>query len=133
MNKLNTVFLVLMGLVAQAQTQTPETKGRIEMGRFTGQFLVSTDRSSVFFNFIGPGLKYIKGQTSISLGLFPALRFHHDNNPDLADPKRPFMTAGFAVGPLIQYKRLFFGFPAFYDSHDVKWRYAVGAGVKIGQ
>ena len=127
------VLLLLMGLAAHAQTQHTEAKPKIEVGRVTSQFLLSTDFSSLFFNFIGTGFKYTKGKTSISLSVFPSLRFHKDNNTDLSDPKRPFVTSGFALGPIIQYKQLFVGFPTFYDSHDVKWRYAVGAGVKIGQ
>ncbi len=125
--------LLLISLAAKAQTQSTETKPRIEVGRFTGQFLLSTDFSSVFFNFVGTGFKYTKGKTSISVSVFPSLRFHKDNNPDIAEVKRPFMTAGFALGPIIQYQRIFVGFPTFYDGHDVKWRYAVGAGVKIGK
>ena len=131
-NKILVLFL-LIGLAAQAQTQPTETKPKITVGRFTGQFLLSTDLHSVYFNFVGTGFKYTKGSTSISLSVFPSLRFHTDTNPDLTDPKRPFVTSGFALGPIIQYKRIFIGFPTFYDSHDVTWRYAVGAGIKIGQ
>jgi hypothetical protein len=133
MKKMTIALLLLMGLAAKAQTQSTETKPKIEAGYFTCHFLVSTDFSSVYFNFVGSGFKYTKGKTTISMSVYPVLRFHKDNNPDLTDPKRPFLTAGFALGPLIQYRRLFIGFPAFYDSHDVKWRPSVGIGVKIGQ
>jgi hypothetical protein len=133
MIKMITAVLLLIGLTANGQTQPAATKPKLEVGHFTSQFLISTDFSSVFFNFIGTGFRYTKGATGISLNVFPTLRFHKDTNPNVADAKRPFMTAGFALGPIIQYKRFFVGFPVYYDSHDVKWRYAVGAGVKIGQ
>ena len=128
-----TAFLLFAGLTAQAQAPITEPKSRVDIGRVTAQFLVSTDFSSVYFNFVGTGFRYSKGRTSVSLSVFPSLRFHTDDNPDLTDPKRPFLTAGFALGPVVQYRRLVVGFPAFYDSHDVQWRFAVGAGLKIGQ
>src|SRR6267142_4818429 len=133
MRNMTAAVLLLIGFAANGQDLTNETKPRIEVARFTSQFLLSTDFSSLYFNFIGTGFKYTKGRTSISLSLFPAIRFHQDSNPDPAEARRPFISTGFAVGPLIQYKRLFIGFPAFYDSHDVHWRYAMGAGLKLGQ
>jgi len=43
------VLLLLMGLAAHAQTQHTEAKPKIEVGRVTSQFLLSTDCSSLFF------------------------------------------------------------------------------------
>ena len=46
-----TAVLLLLALVVQAQVQTPESKPKFEIA-LTGQFLVSTDFASVYFNFV---------------------------------------------------------------------------------
>jgi len=96
------------------------------------QFMVATDFQSVYLNFIGIGIRYGKPQRSISIIVLPTLRFYDAPPPGNGDPRRPFVTPGFSIGPIIQIKRLLIGFPSFYDGHDAVWRQSIGVGVKIG-
>src|SRR5882672_2271923 len=128
MKKMSIAWLLLAASAAYGQTE--KTKPGVEVGLFSGQFLISTDLHSVYMNLIGAGYKYTRRHTTISFTVYPTLRFYDDPQPDKTEPRRPFITPGFAIGPLVQYKRVYLGLPAFYDSQYAKWRYTVGVGVK---
>lgn len=124
-----TVLFFLFCFSGIAQQKNEEAP--ITVSAFTAQFLLSTDLKAAYFNMVGAGIKYSKNDKSISITIFPSLSFREDKYPEPGEDKKPFVRPGFAVGPLIQYKRMMIGFPAFYQ--DDAWHFTVGAGVKLGR
>jgi len=95
-------------------------------------FLIATDFSSLYFNFIGAGIKFQKKNVTYSISVFPTLRFYEDD-PESGATKRPFVTPGFSIGPMIEFKNKFLiGFPASY-SYDSRWHYTIGVGLIINK
>ena len=122
------LFLILILLHRKGNSQsTAETKPVL-----TTQFMIATDFESVYLNFIGIGVRYGNPKKSISLIVLPTLRFYDAPPPGNGDPRRPLITPGFSIGPIIQVKRFLIGFPTFYDGHDSLWRQGYGLGIKIG-
>ncbi len=121
-------FLLLFNCLVHAQEVTK--KGDLNVGIFTGQFLISTDLKAVYLNLVGSGIKYTRGNTSLSLGVFPTIRFYEDPHLDSSKPKKPFVAPGFSAGLLFNYKRFMIATPAFYK--DDQWHFTVGMGVRFG-
>lgn len=95
---------------------------------FSSQFLISTDFNAVYLNFVGGSIKYTSGASSISLTVFPSLRFGNAVNEETAsDPK---VVPGLAIGPLFTHRRLMIGAPIFYHG---EWLVTAGIGIKIGK
>lgn len=130
-----TLFLVALSYHSPAQEHpaSPErvTGSYYAFSSFTAQFLVSTDLDGMYINIIGAGFQYSKKYTKISLTIFPSLSFKEDKNVKPGESQKPFVRPGFALGPLLQYKRAMIGFPAFYQ--DDAWHFTVGLGLRIGQ
>lgn len=134
-NYLTVIALLLWSTVvlAQKDDSAKENEDGLKISSFTAQFLISSDfKSAMYFNVVGGGLKYTRRNLSISISLFPTLRFHKDPHEDPTDDLRPFVTPGFSVGPLFQYKRFMLGFPVSY-SYDSKWHPTMGMGIKFGK
>ena len=119
-------FFLIYWIGCDAQTRN-ESKAVL-----TTQFMVATDFQSVYLNFIGIGVRFGKPNKSISVIVLPALRFYDAPATGNGDPRSPFVTPGFSIGPVIQIRRFLVGFPSFYDGHDAVWRQSVGVGVRIG-
>ena len=125
-------LLILLAVYGYAtHGQSSGDKGEIKVSALTAQFLVSTNfKNAVFINLVGTGIKYSRGNASISIGVFPTIRFYEDPHLDPAKPKKPFIAPGFSAGLLFQYKRFMIATPAYFKE-DV-WHYTVGVGMKIG-
>ncbi|MEQ1585394.1 MAG: hypothetical protein ABL895_05910 [Cyclobacteriaceae bacterium] len=93
------------------------------------QLLCSTDSKAMYLNIVGGGIKCERRNFTVSLVVFPSLRF--GNQPSGVSSK-PFITPGFAVGPVFQYKRMLVGCPLYYGM-DSEWHFCFGFGVKSGQ
>jgi len=124
------VTLVLCHGLLFGQEEHKEEK-KISVSPFTAQFLISTDTRTICFNFVGTGIRYTHKNTIISISLFPTLTFREDEHLDPTEPKKPFVRPTFALGPLVQYKRLMVGFPSYYQ--DDEWHFSAGLGVRIGK
>ena len=120
------IFFIICWFSCKAQTRN-ESKAVLST-----QFMIATDFQSVYLNFIGIGVRFGKPNKSISIIVLPALRFYDAPPTGNSDPRRPFVTPGFSIGPVIEIKRLLIGFPSFYDGHDAVWRQSFGVGVRIG-
>lgn len=125
-------FALVLGLwlidltATMAQETTKATT--VKTTGFTSQFLISTDFKAVYFNFVGGSIKYTSGASTISLTVFPSLRFGDAVNAETAsDPK---IVPGLAVGPLFTHRRLMIGAPVFYHG---EWLMTVGVGLKFGK
>ena len=110
--------------------QDQNLKSQVKVSAFSAQVLVSTDLEAVYFNLVGSGIKYTRGNSSFQLGVFPTIRIYKDPNIDPATPK-PLVVPGFSAGLLYSYKRFMVAAPAYYK--DNKWHYTMGMGFKIGQ
>ena len=120
-------MLVLMAATS-LMAQEPAKSTALKTTAFTSQFLISTDLKAVYFNFVGGSIKYTSGASSISLTVFPSLRFGDAVNAETAsDPK---VVPGLAVGPLFTHRRLMIGAPVFYHG---EWLVTVGVGLKFGK
>lgn len=120
------IFFIVCWISCRAQ-KSNESKAIL-----TTQFMVATDFQSAYLNFIGIGVRFGNPNRSISIIVLPALRFYDAPPTGNTDPRRPFVTPGFSIGPVIQIKRFLIGFPSFYDGHDAVWRQSFGVGVKVG-
>lgn len=128
------LMMCLETAIAQVDDlKEPEkAKEGVTVGGWTSQVMISTDFSSMYLNLVGSGIRYTKGDFMVALSLFPTLRFREDPHRAPNYDVRPFVTPGFSVGALFQYKHLLIGFPVSY-SYDSRWHPTVGAGVKIGR
>lgn len=111
--------------------QEGETPKKISVSPFSGQFMVSTNFKAGCINMIGAGIRYTKNDWVIGVSLYPSLIFKKYELSDPTDTPKPFVRPGFAVGPLIQYKKVIIGFPSFYQ--DDAWHFTGGIGVKLGK
>jgi hypothetical protein len=96
-------------------------------GHFHFQFLISTDVKAIYLNIVGGGVRYVKGEKSLSLIVFPSFRF--GKTPSGISHK-PFVTPGFATGILLQRKNFLAGIPLFYGLDGI-WHITVGIGLRL--
>jgi hypothetical protein len=92
------------------------------------QFLISSDFRSLYFNYVGAGLKYTKKNTNISLTVFPAFRYVFNKSQNKQLKAMPSLYPGLAIGTMMQYKKWLVGFPIFYSGAEATWRISVGLG-----
>jgi hypothetical protein len=131
---LTALIAIVCNMYAQEKkdgTEEQEDKTVKAVG-FSSQFLISSDFKGFYFNMVGGQIRYSNGDFAASIAIMPTLRFHKDEHLDPDDEIRPFVTPGFSVGPLFQYKRLMLGFPISY-SYDSRWHPTMGFGYKFGK
>lgn len=134
---LSTALLVFAIVCVRAQevnenATTDRKSSSVKAEGFTSQFLISSDFKGFYFNMVGGQIRYFKGDFSAAIAILPTLRFHKDEHLDLTDDLHPFVTPGFSVGPLFQYKRYMLGFPISY-SYDTRWHPTMGFGYRFGK
>lgn len=127
----NLLCMLLLMVATLTLAQEKERKTGISGQAFSSQLMISTDFRDMYVNLVGSGIRYTRGDVMVAISLFPTLRFH-EHHPEPDEDKRPFVTPGFSVGPLLQYKHLLLGFPSSY-SYDYKWHFTVGTGYKFGK
>lgn len=123
--------MVLIATESFAQNQKENNK--LTVHSFSTEVLLSTDLEASFFNYIGAGIKYTRGYTTVSFTVYPALRFHNDRPVDSSIKCKPFIIPGLAIGPLVQHKRLQVGMPIFYVASEAKWHFTFGVGYIFGK
>ncbi len=129
MKKLNAIVTMLLLIMSTAGfAQEAAQPSPIKTTAFTSQFLISTDFNAAYLNFVGGSIKYTSGVSSISLTVFPSLRFGNALNTESASA--PKVVPGLAIGPLFTHRKLMVGVPIFYHG---EWLVTAGIGIKFGK
>ncbi len=121
------VLVAIVGNVCaqEKKEETAQEEKTVKAVGFSSQFLVSTDFKGFYFNMVGGQIRYTNGDFAASIAIMPTLRFHKDEHLDPDEDIRPFVTPGFSVGPLFQFKRWMLGFPISY-CYDTSWQPTMG-------
>lgn len=119
---------LLLLITANTFAQEPVRVSPLKTAGFTAQFLISTDFKATYLNFVGGSIKYTSGVSSISLTVFPSLRF--GNAVTAESSGEPKVVPGLAVGPMFTNRRLMVAVPVFYHG---EWQVTAGVGIKIGK
>jgi hypothetical protein len=127
MKNLIIVASILVIINANAQVQKDSSNIKFDAS-FSAQFLVSTDIHSIYFNYVGAGVKYAKGKNSLSITVFPAFRYVFDKERNEKLSNIPNFYPGLAVGLLFQHKKWLIGTPVFYSGAEAKWNFTLGLG-----
>lgn len=126
---MKTILIIVCALAMRtAKAQIKKDSTNFSLSKFAAQFLISTDAQSIYFNYVGAGLKYSKNNTAISITVFPAFRYVFDKSQNEKLVNVPSFYPGLAVGPMIQHKKWLLGFPVFYSGAEAKWHFTAGIG-----
>ncbi len=118
---LNNFIILCCILSLSATAQKAEIKITV-----SGSLIAATDGKAFYTNYGGPGIKLVTGKSAFSINMLPGLKFINDN-------PRPFVTPILGTGILYYYKKLIVALPLYYIAAQLKWKPALGFGIKIGK
>ena len=89
-----------------------------------GQVAVTSNGKAIWYYMGGPAIKFNFSKFSLSIGMFPSLKFEDDE-------PRPIVVPILGVGPqlhFLKHKRLLLSFPCYYIAARNAWEITGGIG-----
>ncbi len=116
--------LLMFAFFHQAYSQEESPKSFI----WSGQFVATTNGTSIFTNFGGPSIKVdFSKKSAVSLGMLPSIRINLEEK-DINRIVQPIL----GIGLQFQYKKMILAMPAYYlPTPKNYWSLTGGVGIKF--
>lgn len=129
--KIKNILLLFNILLIHSFLKCQSQSEKINVNIFDGTIVAGYVDQGAFLNFLGPNINLVKGNSKITLGMLPSLRFKEDNNT----PKNSLITPNLGGGVTYTYKNIAFQIPLYYNSKtsikNGKWVAGFGIGYRF--
>lgn len=125
----NFIFLLLSMLHCYYTYSQQQEK--VSFSVFDGTIVAGYVDQGAFLNFLEPNINFSKGNSRITLGMLPSLRFKEDNSI----PKNSPVTPNLGGGITYTYKKIAFQVPFYYNAKTAvrngSWTTGIGMGYRF--